>query len=242
MRCSILKDRPVRSISLIVAILVHCLVAGAAHAMFLAETYFPLEPGRARTYLRDGATLVTETILPGTEAVNGVATRVNEVLGGIASPGRENLTNDGMGVQFHRRIEPSATFTFSPPWQVLPPVFEIGLPIVTQGTASISGLGVFPYTLTSTVTSAAEVTVPAGTFDALALDTTLTLGGVTATTRLYLVEHIGPTRVVNDVFGQLGAPVTDDLVSVTLPEPAPTQVLLPALIAMAWAHRRARES
>ena len=47
-----------------------------------ATSYFPLESGITRTYQEDAGAVFTETVLPGTVVVNGVATKAVELSDG----------------------------------------------------------------------------------------------------------------------------------------------------------------
>ena len=66
----------------------------------------------------------------------------------------------------------------------------------------------------------ASTTVPFGTFDAVVIDQSISIGPASTTLRFFLVNHIGPLKFVEDLLGQNGASVTVEMVALTVPEPS----------------------
>ena len=126
-----------------------------------ASEYFPLQSGSEWTYLLDGNTNHTETVLGGTVMVNGVATKVVQDSNGLES----YYTNDANGFRLHRQLEPGVDFgdgvprdftvTYSPPLQFLAAQTHVGDEFSGNGnvTADIAGIGSFAlnYALTSKI-------------------------------------------------------------------------------------------
>jgi hypothetical protein len=212
--------------------------SAVASADFLAETYYPIPPGRSWEYLEDGVDLSTETVLAGTQLVGGVETRVIQTTGGVGDGFFANQTNDGLGLRLHREFDSELSISYSPPIGLLLPVFELDVPLVTQGIATIPTVGTFAVTTTTVVSGPVPITVPFGTFQALVLESRISLAGISETDRHYMVEHIGPVRIVYDVLGELGPPIIADLLSLTVPEPGLLQGLVPSLAIIAYLARR----
>ena len=70
--------------------------------------YLQLQPGNSWTYLQNGSTPVTQTVLQGTELVNGVSTIVMLQTGGEESGTRVNYSITADGFKEHRESNPNA--------------------------------------------------------------------------------------------------------------------------------------
>ena len=195
---------------------------GLASANLMAQDYFPLAEGNFWQYVEAGNVTSTDTVLLGTVNIGGIDTLVLETVGGDGDADINNLTNDLNGLRIHRVGEPGFSLTFSPPVILLNADFALGVPVNSQGNVTVTGIGTLGYTATSTPSGPVPVTVPFGTFDAVLLDTTLTVDGVTETDRVWLAEGIGPVKYIYDVFGEA---ITRDLVATNVPEPAISYLL-----------------
>jgi hypothetical protein len=156
-------------------------LAGDASA-FTSVEFQPLEAGQEWTYLSDNIFTETETVLPGTQLVNGVPTRVVETSGGPEDGDRAFYTNDTNGLRFHKLTTPDPdgfAVVFTPPVTTLPAAFEIGTTFWGIGSLeyTFTEFGTFPgsYSFESRVVGVGQVVVPAGTCQALRINTTLTL-------------------------------------------------------------------
>ena len=237
---STMRSIRIRSCSFALAVGVAS-VSGVASADFLTEAAFPLNTGRIWHNLRDSTTPEDEEVLPGPlQLINGVATTVVDIRSMGSPIGTENVTNDAFGFQVHRVTDQTVTSTFSPPIQFLSTSFDVGTVVTSSGNATYAGFGTFPYSTTTTVTGIETTTVPYGTFDAVVIDQLITIASTSATARFYLVPHIGPVRVVSDVFNQLGEFTSSELTALTVPEPGALQGLLPAVAFLGCLSRRQR--
>ena len=192
--------------------------AGRASAGLLAETYYPLAPGNFWEYLVNGSATSTDTVLPSTQNIGGVDTVVVQSTDGSSS----NLTNDSSGLRLHRISDPPDTATFAPPALLLAADFAVGVPMISSGDLTLSGVGTLGYMTTATASGPVAITVPFGSFDAILLEATLSVDGESLTDRVWLVANVGPVRWVEDVFGD---PVTRELTSTNVPEPASIHLL-----------------
>ena len=62
-------------------------------------------------------------------------------------------------------------------------VFERGVPLITQGIATVPGQGTFAVATTTEVSGPVPITVPFGSLQALALDSRLSIEGIGSTKR-----------------------------------------------------------
>ncbi len=184
-----MKTKSAKSIVAIVASVMICLLHGSVTAdavsisnsndLLTTASYFPLDSGMAWTYYstEDGAE--TLTVMPGTEIVNGTATKKVEIQGGGHSPGSAlYCSNDAAGVMIHKIYYPieyssgygytNMTVTLSPPLKVFNSVVALGDTIKSNGSAiyDIEGVGsyTFYYEATTTILAEEEVEVSAGSF------------------------------------------------------------------------------
>ena len=144
--------QPLRSLTVFLCFLVATSV--------MAETinpgdYFPLESGMVWTYLDDGLNIATLSVLPGTEMVNGVPTKVLLQSDGEESGSKINYTNDADGIREHKEFSPNVfidglgsrdiTVVLNPPMKYAGPAETIGNMVNSSGTAysTVSGLGSF---------------------------------------------------------------------------------------------------
>ncbi len=149
-------------------------------AAFRSVDFQPLKPGDSWTYLEDFVSTGIETVLLGTELVNGVPTRPIESMGEPNTIGRTFYTNDARGLRVHQDLVPDPdgfVFVFTTPITELPATFEIGTVFPSAGDLvfTLSGFGTAPgdYSYTVEVIGVEPVAVPAGSFNALRIDWTL---------------------------------------------------------------------
>jgi len=143
-----------------------------------AVDYYPLHTGNSWTYLIDGVTSDTDTVLSGTVNVNGIATKRIQT----SSDGSLVFyTNDVNGLRLHKAVLDGDSVTFIPPARSLHPEINIGDVITSSGTASfyLPGYGTYPlnYTATISVLVAETVTVPLGTYPAIKIQYSTTITG-----------------------------------------------------------------
>ena len=157
-------------------------LAGEARA-FMASDYQPFVAGSQLTYLQDGF-IVTETVQPSA----GPADWVVETSGGGNSGARSEIVVDAAGIFETRRSDSFlVALDFNDPLPLLPAIFDIGTSVVGSGSVGWFPPGAvvpFPlnYLFTIAVITEEPVTVPAGTFTAVRVDTTFEIpigfGGV----------------------------------------------------------------
>ena len=136
-----------------------------------SSEYFPLEDGSFWTYrVTDayGAYTVTQTVLPGTELVNGIGTKViSGNWGDLAY-----YTSDQDGIRLHGfHFVPDDYVYMMPPLVQARGTMQIPETVESTGVAQfvLGSLGVYylNYTTTFTLQGKETVTVPAGTFETL---------------------------------------------------------------------------
>ncbi len=197
-------------------------------ASFTSVEFQPLEPGVSWTCLEDNVFTEIETVLPGTQLVNGVPTRVIETSGGPDDGTREFRTNDTNGLRTHKLTTPGpegGVQVFTPPVTLLPAVFEVGTRFSSAGSFAFTftGFGTFPgtYSISSEVVGVEQVVVPAGTFQALRVDLTVTqsatINGVpmvmSSTESDWGVRNLGVVLSIGTIDGD---PFISELVSTNL--------------------------
>ena len=217
--------------------LVHLGVAGIASAQFSTATHFPLIQGQTWEYLENGAVAVTKEVLVGLEDVNGIDTLIIETIGGEVGFSQELYTNDALGLEFHRTSDGGASATFVPPLVILDDEFALGETFTSSGNLVLAPGLMFPYSSTTNVTGLATVTVPAGTFDTVVVEVTITINGRATTDRLFLAEAVGIVRGEANLFSGGGIA---ELVSV--PEPGFAESFLSALAFVGVAANRRKRA
>lgn len=223
------------------AVLLAAAAAGAPARAYQAADFFPLAPGDSWTRNSNlGPELTTMTVLPGLVTVEGVATRVIEVVTGT-SVTHFHHTVDAAGVRTHRISFPTiaASWTYDPPYVTLPATFGVGTQLLDQVSA-IDVVGFAPgtphvYENDLRVLRTESVTVPAGTFAAVVVESQFVSFGVAGTSTVWLVEGVGPVKTVTNG-------IVEELVASTLlPEPANgAPAAIGALAALSARRRRAR--
>lgn len=194
--------------------------------------YFPIDAGNSWTYswTDNGFTgTSTTTVLDTPVLVNGVTTIVVQESDGELT--QTYMTNDQNGIREHREYVPSTwidgfgftsvDMVFSPPMKMVDAETTVGASLYSTGTAmfTIAGLGTFPltYTLTSSIDGLENITVPAGTYQAVKNTQKLTIAGsvlgeylsIAMTRTLWLTKGIGIVKsVASDSDGHLEAALT----------------------------------
>jgi hypothetical protein len=198
--------------SLVVVLLCGLLWSGELFAITTAP-YYPIVAGNSWTYNSSYFGTYTTTVLNGTVPVNGVATFVLQ----DSDDGLQSyITNDQNGIRLHRQFEPSgwidgqwyASFdiTYSPPIKMAEAEMTVGASLFSTGSAitTVSGLGTFylTYSLTSSIDGLENVTVPAGTYQAVKITQSLTITGniqgsyvyETSSSTTWLVKGLGEVK------------------------------------------------
>lgn len=177
-----------------------------------AADLFPLIPGATYSYLVNGADALAVVARSTSEDVNGVPTMV---LDHTPTFGQENYTQDNVqGLAMHRvrltqdGIPTGVLNTFSPPLTFLSPLPVVGSMVTATGTALIEAAGFEPQTVaysgTATAAAVETITVPAGTFDTLRIESALTVGTTVNSIVLWVAPGVGRIQMqFNDNFWQL---------------------------------------
>ncbi len=171
-----------------------------------AVDYSPLYSGNSWTYLIDGVTYDTETVLDSTIVVNGIFTK--QVLT-LSDGSLEFYTNDVNGLRAHQLILDSDILVFSPPVKLLHAEFNMGDTIINNSTTSLNipeyGVVSADVTLTTKVLAAETVTVPLGIFPAIKVQSSIVvtvmiygvLYSASSVDTQWLVKHIGIVKLVS---------------------------------------------
>lgn len=223
------------------------LMTPAASQAFNALDFQPLEVGDSWIYLRDG--IESRDIVVGTALVNGAQTLVLEQVTGPEAGAQRLATNDASGLRIHKVVIPApnaGSITYTPPGLSLEAVFSAPSGFTQTGTVSVHlvAAGTFPGTYTSEVDviGLEMVTVPAGSFEALRVDSSLditidvlgTPARVSTTASDWFASGIGAVKGVNVVEGEMHFA---ELVSTNVPEPTGAVLPLVALCTVAAAAR-----
>lgn len=233
-----LARRWVRRSALIAALVLGAGAAPPAHAL-RAVDYFPLQTGASRTRSNSFGSF-TETVLPGTVTVNGVATRVVELSQSGVPFTRFHYTVDANGVRVHRISFPGTgeSWTYDPPYTVLPGGnFSVGTEL--SETSAITVVGATqpaPHQRANElgVARIETVTVPAGTFTALVIENEGSQFGSSVSSTVWFAEGVGIVKTVTNAGGFV---ITEELTA--LPEPAGGAFAALAVLASMAARRRA---
>ena len=161
------------------------------------STYFPLSSGNSWAYQKNGAGSLIRTVSADTYSINGVNTKLIQ-----ASDGYQiYYTNDSNGIREHREYEPSTAtiVTFSPSLIFANAQSKLNLPLESSGTAS-GTQGGYPFSLayscSSTIETMELITVPAGSFWAVRMSTSVWLGGMFASQTNWVADGLGAVKTV----------------------------------------------
>jgi len=208
-----------------------------------AEDYFPATPGDQWVYSRDGLATYTTQVLDKVVLINGIETRVFHNSDGS----EEYYSVDDTGIKLHRLYTPKVritglgtvnlTFTFNPPIQLANGITHIGDKVLSSGIAESNRLpkvGVLdmPYDADFTLESFDTVTVPAGVFNIVRLNGTITFSGTPPDTLTFdLAEGVGRVKGVETFLGETA---TTELVkySVGIYDLAVTKITAPSSITL----------
>jgi len=194
----------------------------------MAETvntseYFPLESGMSWNYQQNGLS-VTQSVLPGIEYINEIATKAVIASAPGFSDTIVNYSNNETGISEHKEYSPNAlyvegvgyvdiTVILIPPMKIVNATATIGETINSSGTANftLSGFGTFPlnYNSTSKIVQFENITVPLGSFIAVKIQWSLTISGYvdgeyitsTVTNILWLAKYVGVVKSIITVDG-----------------------------------------
>jgi hypothetical protein len=195
-------------------------------AAWSSTEFVNLETGTQVVFLEDGALSTTEQVQPGTVIVDGVATKRVRVVAGVDVGWESFYTNDGSGFRLHRIVAPppdSDGFLMNTPIVALPGTFTTGQSFAQNdapATYFFPGVGSFPmqYDISSQVVGIETVVVPAGTFTALRVDSTLVMSGTifgefvstASTSSDWYVRHLLAVKSAGEIDGE---PYTTELTS-----------------------------
>jgi PKD repeat protein len=200
---------------------------------FSASEYFPLESGMSWNYQQNGLSY-TQSVLPGNEYINGIATKAVILSEPGYSDSTVNYSNNETGIIEHKEYYPNAfyfegvgyvdlTIILTPPIKIVNATATIGETINSSGTANLtfSGVGTFPlnYNSTSKIVQFENITVPLGSFIAVKIQWSLTISGYidgeyitsTGTNILWLAKYVG---IVKSIFIEDGFQSTSELVTI----------------------------
>ena len=178
-----------------------------------ASDFFPLTPGSVWTYQKNGTQSETLTVLRSTTQVKKAQAHIIQY---SSDKSQDYYTSDDDGIRLQGGFVPSMYIegyghfavreTMDPPVKMAQGTPSLGQAFHSAGTvrAQVLGIGTAETTYTSdfTVSAYESVTVPAGTFDALKLSYTLTVGGETKAGDLYLARGVGEIKHAYTVSGQ----------------------------------------
>jgi cyclophilin family peptidyl-prolyl cis-trans isomerase len=163
-------------------------IAGAGSIAVNTANYNPLVDGAFKTYSKNGVAGYTETVLSGTAIVNNIATKAIQSSDGSMT----YVTNDANGIREHQGYDPNfympgagiapLTMTFSPPLLDAPANIINLQTYNSTGTLnySIPLAGInsnLSYNFSSTPEAFETITVPAGTYNTIRIQSSLTMSG-----------------------------------------------------------------
>jgi len=214
---------------------------------FTATDLLPLEVDNSWTYLVDGVEEVRTVV--DSESVSGETFFTIEVLSGPDAGAIQIGSNNENGLRTHRVFVPGfdgGEEIYAPPLLALEEEFDAGSDFAESGslTLTLTGTGTFPATYQNevTVTDLESVSVPAGTFDALRVDTVLVIDVDVSGTSVeisssgseWFVSGIGVVKASGEVDGE---PFLTELVATNVPEPSAWMLQTAALLSVAFAGR-----
>lgn len=203
----------------------------ATERLFDSGQYFPLAPGTNWSIARNG--VAGTATIAGNQVISGTLTY------GLSDPFDGSITyfsNGTAGLRAHRTIYPSEfidgcgsvseTDTYNLPVSILPASGTIGQVVNSSGIVSADlgacGSFSFNYVATSTLQSFERVIVPAGQFDALKVQLTLSVNGVGSFTDTYwFASGIGQIKALID-----GA--TYELLNTSIARTTPDEMVITA--------------
>lgn len=158
--------------------------------------YFPLATGTSWTYQKNGIAGFTRSVT-GVDGTTG-ATRI------LFSDGSEMyMSNDAYGIRDHKEFYPDngMTVSLNPPFVFADSRSAPGVPVQSSGTASI-WLNSVPYTsawysASSTIQGMEMVTVPAGTFRAVKLATSIGIGMTSDSQTIWVAPGVGVVKEIS---------------------------------------------
>jgi len=151
-----------------------------------AAAFFPLLPGTTWTYLENGSTTLTASVLDKPTVLEGVETTVVQ----FSNKTKSSFTSDANGIQLHATSDSGGTVVFVPPILLAEAVTAVRRSVNSNGEARLKRMAV-PYSSTFTIDARGSVTVPAGTFDVVRLRGTITISGSPILFTFFLAEGIG---------------------------------------------------
>jgi hypothetical protein len=208
------------------AMLLVIAIVTRAEALQISD-FFPLQSGDFWTYQGDGGSF-TRTVLPGTVTIDGQATKVFQDDNGFIN----YFSNDSAGIRLHRQFEEDAEIglgfpvdlrvTFSPPIVFANATMFVGQTVFSNGTATTNklpkvGVVTFGYSASFTLQGFENVTVPAGSFEALKLEGSVNIGGDIVFETVYLVKNIGAVKFID---AGAGITATAELVATNVTAPS----------------------
>lgn len=186
-----------------------------------AAEYFPWQPGTMWTYEQNGGARFTTRVLDRLVPVNGALTAV---FADSPSGAQAFYSVDAAGVLLHRLFQRGVlipglgrvnlTLTFDPPVRLVEALTDIGRTSNSNGVVEVAvGSRRVPlaYGASFTVEGLDRVTVPAGTFDVVRLQGTITIEGDPLAFTFDLARGIGVVRAVADDLE--GSRSTSELIS-----------------------------
>lgn len=249
---------------------VSVIAAPPASAMDVLD-YYPLGTGDSWTYsvsrfesgIGETSYSETQTVQPATTSIYGVATKRRLTTSGPDEGSVSYETSGALGVRLHRAFAPNVPTpwgprnllaSYSPPAKLANGSLAMGEQVDSSGNYFLQVSGVATYNLTYAMTSWVGqhpewVTVPAGRFETVLLETTLEVQGsvagqvfaLAATERSWLAAGIGEVRLsyVSDQISSIAELTSTNLVYTPEPETALGGfAALSALSLLVWVGRR----
>ena len=223
-------------------------LTGATRAnAFSALDLQPLEVDNTWAYLTDGEEAITTVVESNT--VVGETIFVLEEISGPEEGSLGFATNDENGLRTHRVFVPGpdgGDQVFTPPLLGLEAEFDAPSGFSESGTIAltVTGVGTFPgaYQNDVSVIGLEVVQVPAGTFQALRVDSVLEITAnvlgtpieITGSVSEWFASGIGVVKSEGVIGGEFHL---SELVSTNVPEPETFLLQTTALLAVALVHR-----
>jgi YVTN family beta-propeller protein len=174
---------------------------------FVASDYFPLTPGTVWQYRNDTGKEVAQRVLDKKIKVEGVETTV------VSNPYSRvdnYFTSTAQGIFLHAQSQKGVFIsgigltnvfaTFLPPIKMSDAEAGIGTVWTTTGTAKLKAgpwMTNTTFNAQFTLSDLDQTTVPAGTFETLRLDGTITLSGYTIGESFFMTKNLGPVKDIS---------------------------------------------
>jgi hypothetical protein len=187
------------------------LVVASQSPQYQPPDYFPLDvPGTVWRFSKNGGSEYKTKLLPQATEIGGVpASPIMNLKTNIKTYYTSDLYN---GIRMHGQYYPDVyvsgmglvnyALTYDPPVRIAGSAQDVGSTLATSGKVTYeiipTGISItLKYGASYTLTAAEQVTVPAGSYDALRYEGTFALGKNVSTETFYLVQDVGMVKKVS---------------------------------------------